>query len=207
MKRLFGGFFVSCLAHAALFGGSFGWIAWERAHTPRSIDIDLSGSSLLLRPRNAGSQAHTAAPPEPWVLAMKGQAAPRPPAQVPSAVPAPAAEEAGPVCPPPCPENAGDWMPAAAASRRPEWDEGMITEDDYPASLKSKGVEGRIVVEVLIDAAGHVKGVTLEQGAAPEFNQLVLDRLKQSKFRPAYDQNGNAVACRLRLPLAFKLRD
>ncbi len=106
----------------------------------------------------------------------------------------------------PCPQNRRtDWvqrLPAAA----PEWDEGMITEDDYPSALKVKGVEGKVIVDVLIDPSGNVKGVTLVQGSAPEFNQLVLDRLKQSKFMPAYDQNGNAVACRLRLPLLFKIR-
>jgi TonB family protein len=206
MKRLFNGFFASCLLHGALFGGSLGWIAWSQAHLPRSIDIDLSGTSLLMRPRNAASQTAAVAPPQPWILAMKGHATPKPQAQPLTATAQPE-QEAGPVCPPPCPQNANDWMPAAATSRRPEWDEGMITEDDYPSALKVKGVEGKVVVEVLIDAAGNVKGVTLEQGSAPEFNQLVLERLKGSKFRPAYDQNGNAVACRLRLPLAFKLRD
>jgi protein TonB len=205
MKRLVNGIVVSGLLHAGLFGAGIGWIAWSQAHAEHSIDIDLSGSSLLMRPRNAGAQAPAAAPPQPWILALKGQAAPRPQAQAATQTAQPQ-PEAGPVCPPPCPENAGDWMPAAAASRRPEWDEGMITEDDYPPALKSKGVEGKVVVEVLIDASGNVKGVTLEQGSAPEFNQLALERLKQSKFRPAYDQNGNAIACRLRLPLVFMLR-
>jgi TonB family protein len=206
MKRLFNGFFASCLLHAALFGGSLGWIAWSQSHAPRSIDIDLSGSSLLMRPKNAPSRSAAVAPPQPWILAMKGHATPKPQAQPLTATAQPE-QEAGPVCPPPCPQNANDWTPAAATSRRPEWDEGMITEDDYPSALKVKGVEGTVVVEVLIDASGNVKGVTLEQGSAPEFNQLVLDRLKRSKFRPAYDQNGNAVACRLRLPLRFKLSD
>jgi protein TonB len=81
----------------------------------------------------------------------------------------------------------------------------MLSEDDYPSELKRRGVEGKVVVEVLIDASGTVRGVTLVQGSEAGFNDLVLSRLKESKFRPAYDSDGNPVACRLRLPLAFRL--
>ncbi len=96
-------------------------------------------------------------------------------------------------------------MPAAAASRRPDWVDGLITEDDYPAQLRSAGKEGRVVVDVLIDATGAVRGVELVQGSEAAFNDLVLSRLKASHFRPAYDQNGNATPCRLRLPITFQL--
>lgn len=205
MKRLFGGFIFSSLLHAVLFGAAFGWIAWDQAHAERSIDIDLSGSSLLMRPKNAVSPPRPVAPPQPWVLALKGQVS-RPQAQAVTQSAQPD-DTAGAPCPAPCPENAGDWLPVAAASRRPEWSEGMLSPEDFPVDLKRKGVEGKVVVEVLIDASGNVRGVTLQQGSEPGFNELVLERLKRSKFRPAYDQNGNAVACRLRLPLVFRLED
>ena len=206
IKRLGGGFLASAFLHLLLFAGAFGFVAWKDAHAERSIDIDLTGSSLLMRPKNASGMARPALPPQPWILGTKGHAAPPP---VPQAQPlSPVAEaEAGPACPPPCPEVAGDWVPAAATSRKPSWSDGMITEDDYPPELRRKGVEGKVVVEVQIDATGAVRGVTLEQASDPAFNTLVLERLKASKFRPAYDQDGNPVACRLRLPLSFKLRN
>jgi TonB family protein len=160
-----------------------------------------------MRPPNQGSYAAAPAPPpQPWILALKGHAAPRPQAQ-PSPVSPVAEAEAGPVCPPPCPEQAGDWMPASATSRRPAWIVGMLTDDDYPKDLKSKNIEGRVVVDVLIDQTGAVKSVTLVQGSETEFNQVALERLRQSRFTPGYDHEGNAVAVRLRMPLSFKLGD
>jgi protein TonB len=204
--RLWKGFLVSMALHAAFFGAANRLVAWRDERSRQVIDIDLSGSSLLLRPQDAASQGHAAPPPQPWILAAKGRFTPRPAAEAQpvSATPEP---EAGPACPPPCPDNPGDWMPAAATSRKPAWAEGMITEDDYPQNLRSKGVEGKVVVDILIDATGAVESVKLVQGSEPEFNQLVLDRLKKSRFRPAYDQDGNPVACSLRMPLAFRLRD
>jgi protein TonB len=102
-------------------------------------------------------------------------------------------------------ENPGDWIPAAAASRRPEWIQGHITEDDYPRDLRREGKQGKVVVELLIDAVGVVRDVKLLQASHPQFNDLVLTRLRVSRFRPAYDQNGEAAPCRLILPIVFEL--
>jgi TonB family protein len=195
----------SLLLHGVLFGLALGVVSWQRAHAEDSLDIDVAGSSLLMRPKNDGARPRPAAPPQPWLMALQGRYAPPPKAEPLSATAA--VPESGPPCPAPCPENAGDWMPASAASRRPAWSEGMISEDDYPDALRSKGVEGRVVAEVLIDAAGVVRGASIVQGSEPEFNALVLERLKQAKFRPAYDADGNAKACRLRLPVGFKLHN
>jgi TonB family protein len=119
--------------------------------------------------------------------------------------PVAAVEEALP-CPRPCPDNPGDWLPAAAVSRRPDWIDGVIGEDDYPPDMRRSGKQGKVVVDVLIDATGAVKGVTLVEGSEPQFNELVLARLKISHFRPAYNGDGNAVSCKLRMPILFELR-
>ena len=204
MKRLSIGIVVSLACHALIFWGAEGLIAWQNRNASNSIDIDLSGSSLLMRPAMPGSSGRSALPQQPWILGLKGHVAPRPQAQA-QPLTQVAEVEAGPACPAPCPEQAGDWVPAAATSRRPVWSEGLLTDDDYPQALRKKGTEGRVVAEVLIDATGTVRDVKLIQTSEAEFNQVVLEKLKQSKFRPAYDQEGNAVPCRLRLPLSFKL--
>lgn len=202
--RLLKSFLLSTLLHAALFGAAIGFIAWRDAHAERSIDIDLTGRSLLMRPKNEGGRSRPAAPPQPWILASGRRYAPPPKAE-PVTATAQVEEVAAP-CPPPCPEAAGDWIPAAAATRRPDWVEGLITEDDYPRELRRQGKQGRVVVDVLIDATGAVRGVTLVQGSEPQFNELVLARLKESRFRPAYNNDGNAVPSKLRMPIVFELR-
>jgi protein TonB len=195
---------LSVLAHGALYGGVLGYFAWEESRAERAMDIDLAGSSLIRQLANPGSRPAQRKPPEPWILSS-GRFAPAPKPQALSAT-AQSEEIAGPACPPPCPETPGDWVPASSASRLPSWSSGLITEDDYPQEARRAGAEGRVVVDVLIDAQGVVKGVTLVQGSRPEFDKLVLERLKVSRFRPAMDPEGNAIACRLRLPVAFELR-
>ncbi len=204
MRRLAKGFLLSAMLHAALFGGALAFIAWRDAQA-HSIDIDLSGSSLLMRPNNPGGKSRLPRPPQPWILASGKRHAPPPKAELLTQTAQVEEEESVP-CPAPCPENAGDWMPAAATSRRPNWVEGLITEDDYPRDLRRQGKQGKVVVDVLIDATGAVRGVSLVQASDPQFNDLVLERLKQSRFRPAYNNEGNAVACRLRMPIVFELR-
>ena len=181
---------------------AWGFLAWEKAYS-NSIDIDLSGSSLLLTPVRDAAAPRRARPPEPWVLSLSGKAAAPSKAQ-PQPLSA-TAEPEGEACPPPCPASPGDWLPAAATSRKPDWVDGLITEDDYPSELRRGGKEGRVVVDVLIDATGKVRDVQLVLGSEAAFNALVLERLKVSGFRPAYDREGNAVPCRLRMPITFEL--
>jgi TonB family protein len=193
---------VSTLIHGALFGGALGYIHWKETRGDSYMNIDLSQQSLLARVASQGG-AHAAAPPQPWLMSTGNRMA-APPKQALTQT-AQVQEEAGPACPPPCPDNAGDWAPASALSRKPNWTSGLITEDDYPRELRRQNKQGKVVVDVLIDATGAVRGVNLVSGSEAAFNDLVLERLKTSRFRPAYDGNGEAVACRLRLPIVFEI--
>lgn len=195
---------ASLLIHGALFGAAVGYFQWRESQLDHVMEIDLRGQSLLARPANPQGGPRAAQAPQPWVMATGRSNAPPPKAQPLTMTPQ-VAEEAGPACPPPCPENPGDWVPAGATTRKPVWAEGIITEDDYPRDLRREGKEGKVVAEVLIDASGHVREVSLQQSSQPQFNALVLERLKASRFKPAYDANGDAVPCRLILPIVFQL--
>ena len=204
MRRLPLGLGLSLLIHGALYGAVAGFFAWEESRAGNAMDIDLAGSSLLRQVLNPNNGQARRKPPEPWILSS-GKYAPAPKA-APLTVTAEPEEIAGPACPPPCPETPGDWVPASSASRLPSWTAGLITEDDYPHEARRAGAEGRVVADVLIDAQGAVRNVTLVQGSRPDFDALVLERLKVSRFRPAMDSEGNPIACRLRLPVDFQLR-
>lgn len=194
---------ASALLHGVLFGGALGYIRWKETRE-NFMEIDLRGQSLLARPANTQGGSRAATPPQPWVMAT-GSRQVAPPKAVDLSATAQVQEEAGPACPPPCPDNAGDWTPASALSRKPSWSAGLITDDDYPRDLRRAGKEGKVVVDVLIDASGAVRGVSVVQGSESAFNDLVVEKLKKSRFRPAYDNNGEPVACKLRLPIQFEL--
>ncbi len=199
-KRLGASILLSVVAHVALYGGGLVWLAWQR--DAQYMEIDLQSSSLLLRPK--GLEASAPRPvQEPWLLSI-GKISPRP--QPLSSTAAQHADSDSAVCPPPCPSSSSDWMPAAAASRRPEWSEGLIGEDDYPLDMRKANIEGLVVAEVLIDAMGQVRKVDISQSQNSSFSQVVMQKLLASRFHPALDREGNPVAVRVRLPIRFELR-
>lgn len=177
-KSLFSGFFTSFLLHLAVYGTAVGIIAWNEAHAEFRTNIDQSNAPLLTL------ETHPPPPPEPWVMAKK--AAPQP---TPLVQPTPTPEEAT----------------AVVASRLPSWTGGLISEDDYPVEMRKEKKEGRVIVEVLIDVTGSVRSVNIVQGADPKFNEVVLEKLKDAKFRPALDKSGQPINCRVQIPINFKL--
>lgn len=50
-----------------------------------------------------------------------------------------------------------------------------------------------------------MRSVSILQGASPEFDAVVLDKLKDARFQPALDKSGQPMNCRVRLPISFKL--
>lgn len=195
---------LSLVLHALAYGAGVGYFAWKEHHD-ESLEIDLAHSSLLpVLPNLGGRRPPTVV--RDWVLAPAHHQAPRPVALT-FTPQAPAAEEAvqAPPCPPPCPDNAGDWAPASDAVRRPEWSEGQITESDYPTEARYKNQTGKVVVEVLIDAQGRVRSAQLLQGSYEALNDKTLEKIRAARFTPCLDSSGRPFPCRLRLPVAWAL--
>ncbi len=180
-EPLFKGILVSGLLHLSIFGIALGIIAWSEAHAAYQTSIDLSATPLMTMAPNPVKPP----PPEPWILAKKGKAPP-PPLVKPTPTPEPAS-------------------PYVAATRQPSLVGGFIDENDYPLEMRKQKKEGQVIVELLINIEGKVDKVTILQGADPAFNQVVLDKLKDARFRPALDKLGSPINCRVRLPISFKL--
>ncbi len=209
--KLFKGLSLSLILHALLFGFGFGYIAWEKAQAGSVMDIDLRSSSLLLRPKQvSGGRRLMINPPEPWYLTT-GKRSVVPVSKLPQPVPteepvvSAAVAENPNLTGPPGPGTAPEWIPASLAAHSPDWVEGFITEDDYPPTARKQGKEGRVVAVVLIDVQGRVNDVQITEGSYPEFNQLVLERLKTAKFMPARDQNNQPIGVRMTIPIVFEL--
>jgi len=202
--KLTKGFILSLLIHSLLFFGGFGYLAWKSAQAGAAMEIDLAHSSLLLRPRHSAGAARII-PPEPWYLTTGKRVQPTAPLTKAPLPPEPVDEQTAAPVGPVGTEPVETFLPAAAASKIPEWVDGLITEDDYPPAARKQGKEGKVVATVAIDASGQVKDVQIAEGSYPEFNQVVLDRLRHARFRPARDQNDNPIAVRMSLPIVFEL--
>lgn len=77
----------------------------------------------------------------------------------------------------------------------------------YPEVLRQAGVEGRILVEAVLDTLGAVERGSLRvvQGAHALFEAEALAVVAASRYRAAR-VNGRAVRVRIQVPVAFSLR-
>jgi TonB family protein len=194
---------LSVAAHAVLYGGAQGYMDWRRHRSFEAMDIDLSRSSLMPLPANMALLA--AKPPEDWFVGDGRRLAP-PPAPVPlSQTAKPEAEAMVPACPPPCPSAPGDWIPASQSIQKPVWEDGMISEDDYPEQDRIKNITGQVVVQVLLDESGAVRAVSLLQGSDKLLNDKTLEKVRQARFSPCVDSGGKPFPCVMTLPILWNL--
>ena len=63
--------------------------------------------------------------------------------------------------------------------------------------------EGKMLVSFIIDEEGNVNSIEIVDSFNVELNDLVLNKVKQTKYQPAV-QNGRPVRVRYQLPILFK---
>ncbi|UCG88403.1 MAG: energy transducer TonB, partial [Gemmatimonadota bacterium] len=77
----------------------------------------------------------------------------------------------------------------------------------YPPTMFDRGMEGRVVVQAVVDSTGRVEPGTIEVISAtrPEFERPAVDMVRHSRFTPA--QSDTQPLRRLvRVPVTFDLR-
>jgi protein TonB len=74
---------------------------------------------------------------------------------------------------------------------------------EYPALPREAGVEGRVVVAVLVDRTGHVHDAVVER-SVPMLDESALAAARRYRFTPAL-ANGHPVAVWVRIPFDFRL--
>lgn len=75
----------------------------------------------------------------------------------------------------------------------------------YPDMAKQSGIEGRVVVQFVIEKDGHITDVEVVKGFGWGFDEAAVDVVKKMKpWKPA-KQNGKTVRLRFTLPIKFTL--
>jgi protein TonB len=72
---------------------------------------------------------------------------------------------------------------------------------EYPFAAKRLGKEGRVILQVTIDARGRLEGVEVLETSDQMFVESAVDSIKKSKFLPG---KRNGVPCRYRCKLAIR---
>jgi TonB family protein len=79
-----------------------------------------------------------------------------------------------------------------------------VPEPEYPRILRRAGIQGRVIVQLVVDTLGRVEPGSLRvvSSSNPAFNRPALSALGQAVFRPARLRE-RAVRVRVRLPIEF----
>lgn len=75
----------------------------------------------------------------------------------------------------------------------------------YPDMAKKAGVEGRVIVQFVVDENGDVQNPQVVRGLGAGLDEVALEAVKQAKFEPGM-QRGQAVKVKMSLPITFRLR-
>jgi protein TonB len=76
----------------------------------------------------------------------------------------------------------------------------------YPDLAKRAGIEGRVVLRVLIDKDGAVRKLFIEDSENELLNSAAIDAVKAyGRFKPAI-QNQEPIMCWISIPIQFRLR-
>jgi periplasmic protein TonB len=97
-----------------------------------------------------------------------------------------------------------DFKPAAEVGQMPRFKTQI--QADYPESAKRANIEGVVILQVDIDAAGEVKKVEVVQSLGYGCDEAAVAAVQRSSFFPA-DADGQPVPVRFRIPYRFKFED
>lgn len=76
----------------------------------------------------------------------------------------------------------------------------------YPEMAKEAGIEGRVIVQFVVDEDGTVTNPKVARGAHKLLNEAALSAVKEQTFKPG-TTDGRPVPVQMSLPVTFRLDD
>jgi protein TonB len=76
---------------------------------------------------------------------------------------------------------------------------------EYPEFAKKAGIEGRVIVQFVVDEKGNVKNPKVTRGVHKLLNEEAVKAVKEQSFKPG-KQRGQAVKVQMSLPVTFRLQ-
>src|SRR5262249_14287719 len=83
----------------------------------------------------------------------------------------------------------------------------MKTDIEYTEEARAAGVEGRLVLEVTVDADGNVSDVKVISGVAPALDSAAIQTVKTWRFKPAMACGKPVAGGTYRIARRFELGD
>ena len=82
---------------------------------------------------------------------------------------------------------------------------GIQKKIKYPEIAQKAGVEGRVIIQFIVDESGNVSETTVVRGIGAGCNEEALRVVREAKFKPG-KQRGKSVKVKMSLPITFKLK-
>jgi len=77
---------------------------------------------------------------------------------------------------------------------------------NYPEGARRLGIEGEVVLQFVVDQSGRVERKIEVVASLPMLDQAAIDAVRQWRFSPGRDRDGNPVRVLVSVPLQFTLR-
>ena len=74
----------------------------------------------------------------------------------------------------------------------------------YPEAARQEGVEGRVIVQFVVDEAGGVRDAVAVRSPDDRLSEAAVDAVERMRFEPGRHR-GQAVAVRFAVPVTFRL--
>ncbi|HKK43986.1 MAG TPA: M56 family metallopeptidase [Balneolaceae bacterium] len=103
-------------------------------------------------------------------------------------------------------DSSGDFF--VAVENMPQLIGGLASLQEkiqYPETARKAGIEGRVIVQFIVDEEGNVENPQIIRGIGGGCDKEALRVVKQAKFKPGR-QHGKAVKVQYSLPIVFKLQ-
>ncbi|MCL2689090.1 MAG: TonB-dependent receptor [Chitinispirillia bacterium] len=82
-----------------------------------------------------------------------------------------------------------------------------FVEADYPEELIKDGIEGTVLLELIVSETGGVDSVSVVRGLHPSLDSSAINAVRQFKFSPAQLTGGEKVAVMLQYEYRFSVRE
>ena len=80
----------------------------------------------------------------------------------------------------------------------------IMQQVTYPKAALKDGIEGKVLLSIVVDKAGKVKSVEISQGVRSDLDQAAVKAIKKTHWIPA-QKDGKPVESSVVLPIQFKL--
>ena len=82
--------------------------------------------------------------------------------------------------------------------------ESIVKNVVYPQSAKENGVDGKVIINAIVDEKGNVSSTEIVKSLNKECDNAAIKAIKKTKFKPVM-KDGKAVKGEVVIPVMFRL--